>query len=145
LLGLTATPERSDGKAIGDIFDSIVVGATVRELTDLGHLVPCRVFAPPDTLETKHVALSPLDAYRKYAPGTRAVVFCMTVEHAERVADEMNTEGVRTAVVHGELSKQERKARLDALTAGTVHAIASIGVLTEGLGRADRRNVHPGA
>ena len=33
LLGLTATPQRADGKPLGDIFDSMVIGATVRELT----------------------------------------------------------------------------------------------------------------
>lgn len=132
ILGLTATPERADGKALGDIFDSIVVGATVRELTDLGHLVPCRVFAPPQTLEAKHVAQSPIDAYRRHADGERAVIFCVTVEHAQRVAEEMNAAGVRTAVVHGAMAKAERARTLANLDAGRIQAVSSIGVLTEG-------------
>lgn len=132
LLGLTATPERADGRSLGDIFDSIIVGATVSELTQLGHLVPCRVFAPIQTLETAQLAQSPLEAIRKFAPGERAVVFCVTVEHASRVADEMNAGGIRTAVVHGELGRGERRERLDALDAGRLDAVASIGVLTEG-------------
>jgi DNA repair protein RadD len=132
LLGLTATPQRADGKPIGDVFDSIVVGATVAELTALGHLVPCRVFAPLDTLEAKHLALSPLDAYRKHADGTLAVIFCVTVEHATRVAEEMTSAGVPTAVVHGEMTKQARSKTLADLDAGRIKAVASIGVLTEG-------------
>lgn len=132
ILGLTATPQRADSRALGDIFDSIVVGATVKELTELGHLVPCRVFAPTETLETKHIAVSPIDAYRKYADGSRAVVFCVTVEHAERVAEEMNAAGVRTAVVHGEMTKDARRAALADLDAGRIQAVSSIGVLTEG-------------
>ena len=132
LLGLTATPQRADSKPLGDIFDSIVVGATVRELTDLGHLVPCRVFAPVETLEAKHVAQSPADAYAKFAPGSLAVVFCVTVEHAQRVADEMNAAGIRTAVVHGDMAKTDRKSTLADLEAGRISAVASIGVLTEG-------------
>jgi DNA repair protein RadD len=132
LLGLTATPQRADSKALGDIFDSIVVGATVAELTALGHLVPCRVFAPLDTLEAKHLALSPLDAYRKHADGTLAVIFCVTVEHATRVAEEMTSAGVLTQVVHGEMTKQHRRDTLADLDAGRIRAVASIGVLTEG-------------
>lgn len=131
-LGLTATPQRADSRALGDIFDSLVVGATVRELTDLGHLVPCRVYAPPQTLEAKHVAQSPLEAYQRLTPGQRAVIFCITVEHARRVADEMNTAGVRTAVVHGEMGKDARRTALADLDAGRISAVASIGVLTEG-------------
>lgn len=132
LLGLTATPQRADGRSIGDVFDSIVVGATVRELTDLGHLVPCRVFAPPQTLEAKHIALSPVEAYAKHGEGQRAVIFCMTVEHAQRVAEDMNAAGVPTGVVHGELSKDDRRRVLADLDAGRIRAVASIGVLTEG-------------
>lgn len=132
LLGLTATPQRADGRSIGDVFDSIVVGSTVAELTSLGHLVPCRVFAPPDKLDAKQIAQSPLAAYRKHADGTRAVIFCVTVEHAERVAEEMNAGGVRTRVVHGEMGRDSRRAALDDLDAGRIDAVASIGVLTEG-------------
>jgi DNA repair protein RadD len=132
VLGLSATPERSDGKSLGDIFDGIVVGATVRELVDLGHLVPCRVFAPPQSMEAKYVAQSPLTAYTKYTPGERAVIFCMTVEHAQRVADEMNAGGVPCAVVHGEMGKDARRTALADLEAGRIRAVASIGVLTEG-------------
>ncbi len=73
LMGMTATPQRSDGRPIGDIFDSIVVGATVAELTALGHLVPCRVWAPPMTLDTAELALSPVEAYQQHnAPSSSA-------------------------------------------------------------------------
>lgn len=132
VLGLTATPQRADGRPLGDIFDSIVVGSTVRELTDLGHLVPCRVFAPVDELGKKQIALAPLDAYRKYAPGTKAVIFCVTVEHARAVAEEMNAGGVRTAVIYGDMGRESRRAALSDLDAGRIDAVASIGVLTEG-------------
>lgn len=132
LLGLTATPQRADGKPLGDIFDSIVVGATVHQLTALKHLVPCKVFAPPEQLEGKHIALSPVDAYRKHADGTRAVVFCMTVEHAQRVAEEMNAAGIRTGVVFGNMSKEQRRTTLSDLDAGRIDAVASCHVLTEG-------------
>jgi DNA repair protein RadD len=130
LLGMTATPERSDGKPLGDIFDALVVGATVRELTDLGHLVSCRVFAPPLELETAQLALSPLEAYRKHGGDGRAVIFCVTVDHARAVADEMNAGGVPCEVVSG--NGGDRAAALQRFRVGTTKAIANVHVLTEG-------------
>lgn len=132
LLGLTATPQRADGKPLGDVFDVIVVGATVAELTGLGHLVPCRVYAPPQQLETNEIAISPVDAYRKHGDDARAVIFCVTVEHARRVADEMNEAGIKTGVIWGSMSLTDRRATLSALDAGTLTAVASCHVLTEG-------------
>jgi DNA repair protein RadD len=132
LLGLTATPQRADGKPLGDIFDSIVVGATVRELTDLGHLVPCRVFAPPQDIGPGKMALDPTEAYLKHAEGQRAVVFCVSVQHAETCAERMNAAGIKTGVVHGKLSPDSRRRTLAALDSGALQAITSCHVLTEG-------------
>lgn len=132
LLGLTATPQRADGRPLGDIFDSLIVGATVRELTDLGHLVPCRVYAPPSQLESAQIAQSPIEAYRKHGDGERAVVFCVNVMHAKRVADEMNAAGIRTGVVWGGMSREDRRRTLADLDSGALNAVASCHVLTEG-------------
>jgi DNA repair protein RadD len=132
LLGLTATPQRADGKPLGDIFDSLVVGATVRELTDLGHLVPCRVFAPPLTLDRAELALSPADAYTKHAAGQRAVVFCVSVDHAQQVAAQMNAAGITTGAVWGDMPGDSRAETLRRLEHGLLQAITTVHVLTEG-------------
>lgn len=129
LLGMTATPQRSDGKPLGDIFDSIVVGSTVRELTDLGYLVPCRVLAPNGTTNAGEIAITPAQAYAQHASGRRAVIFCVTVEHAERVAAEMP---VPCGVVHGDMPARERAAVLRRLKSGDLLAVANVHVLTEG-------------
>jgi DNA repair protein RadD len=129
LLGMTATPQRSDGKSLGDIFDSIVVGSTVRELTDLGYLVPCRVWAPGGITNAGEIAVSPAEAYLQHASGKRAVIFCVTVEHAERVAAEMP---VPCGVVHGEMPAGERARVLSRLKSGELLAVANVHVLTEG-------------
>lgn len=130
LLGLTATPQRGDGKALGGIFDDLVVGSTVRDLTALGHLVPCRTWAPPDVLESGELAMSPADAYAAHAHGERAVIFCSSVEHARDVAAEMTDRGWPTAVVHGSMSN--RAEVLAQFRAGAHRAVASVHVLTEG-------------
>ncbi len=130
LLGMTATPQRGDGAPLGDIFDALVVGSTVKELTQLGHLVPCRVWAPPAALDSDQLALSVADAYLKHAQGERAVVFCATVEHAERVAAELVDAGVPTGVVSG--MGGGRADTLKRFRAGELRAVCNVHVLTEG-------------
>lgn len=161
VLGLTATPQRGDGKALGDVFQALVVGATVKELTELGHLVPCRAWSPPDVLESGELAMSPLEAYRKHAAGDgtppaelvtstdpaarvvlrdwyeqhgwrRAVVFCADVKHAEAVAAELSVGAVPAEVVHGKLPDRARADVLARFAAGELLAVCNVGCLTEG-------------
>lgn len=131
-LGLTATPERADGKALGDIFDDLIVAASVRELIDLGNLVPCHFFAPPRELETAQVALDPVEAYSKHGAGRLAVVFCVTIEHAETTAQAFASAGVPAAVVTGNSPAAERAAMLERWARGEIRVVANCGVLTEG-------------
>jgi DNA repair protein RadD len=132
LLGLTATPQRGDGAPLGDIFDSLVVGATVRELMALEHLVGCRVWAPPMTLDTAEMALDVVGAYQKHASGKRAVVFCASVEHATTVAGELAAAGIAAGMVHGTGSAQARTETLARFRAGELRVITNVHVLTEG-------------
>lgn len=131
-LGLTATPERADGKPLGDIFDELVVAATVTELTALGNLVPARVFAPLRQLETAELALDPVAAYQEHGIGELAVVFCVTVEHAQRTAAAFTAAGVSAAVVTGKSPARERALTLQGWAAGDIRVVANCGVLTEG-------------
>lgn len=131
-LGLTATPERADGRPLGDIFDDLIVAASVRELTDLGNLVPCRVFAPPRELETAQTALDPVDAYQQHGSGQLAVVFCVTVEHAEITVAAFQAAGIPAAVITGKTPPTQRADTLHAWARGEIRVVANCGVLTEG-------------
>lgn len=132
LLGLTATPQRGDGHPLGDMFDSIVVGATVAELTDLGHLVPCRVWAPPSALETAELALDPVAAYQQHGGGQRAILFAVTVEQARRSAADFAAAGIASDVVTGNGSRRARADSLERFAAGATRVLCNVNVLTEG-------------
>lgn len=131
-LGLSATPERADGKALGDIFDDLVVAASVRELTEFGNLVPCRVFAPPIELDVAELALDPVSAYQQHGAGSLAVVFCVTVEHATRVAADFNAAGVPADIVTGTTRAAIREQTLQRWRSGDIRVVTNCGVLTEG-------------
>lgn len=132
LLGLTATPCRGDGRALGDVFDSIVVGATVQELQALGALVPCRIFSAPETTSSRDLALSPVEAYEQHAAGQRTIVFCTTVSHAERLTAEFSMFGIAADIVHGELAADDRRERLARFRNGETRVLCNVGILIEG-------------
>lgn len=128
-LGLTATPERADGRPLGDIFDDLVVAASVSELTELGCLVPCHIYAPSEELASAELAEDVVDAYQRRTPGQLAVVFCATVAHARSVAAGF---GPTAAVVTGTTPGAVRDDILARFQAGSLRQLCGVGVFTEG-------------
>lgn len=124
LLGLTATPQRGDGEPLGDVFDDLVVGTSIKDLTAMGHLVPCTTYGPPYRLETKQIATSPADAYARWGEGKRAVVFAASVAHAELIASTIPG----AVVVHGQMPLAQRTAIL----ASRPRVLVNCFVLSEG-------------
>src|SRR6202011_5832209 len=55
LVGVTATPERLDGRGLGDAFETMVFGPTTSELIEGGYLAPYATFAPADVPDLSRV------------------------------------------------------------------------------------------
>lgn len=123
-LGLTATPERSDRTALGDVYDELVTVASVRELTDAGWLVPCDVVAPARA--TDALACSIPEALRRYVGGRAALVFCGSKAEAETVAAENGG-----ACVVGET--RGRAAIIARFRRREIPFLSTVQVLTEGV------------
>lgn len=130
-IGFTATPCRSDGRGLSPAFDSLAVGATIKQLTELGHLVPCRVIAPERPLRSRQLVCTPLDAYRQHASGRRTVVFAEFVADAQQFREDFVTAGINAVVVHGEMPHVEREQALRAHREGGA-VLINVMVLTEG-------------
>ena len=157
LLGVTATPARTDGAGLGvecgGLFDAIVCGPTMEQLVEAGHLAPCKVFIPPQQIDTtglrkvggdwaageemaKRAVIVTGDAiahYRKHAAGKSAIAFCVTVAHAEHVAAEFAAAGYRAACVHGKTPKPERDDLIAGLGDGRLDVLTSCDLISEGL------------
>lgn len=131
-LGLTATPERGDGAALGDIFDHIVLGPTVAELTERGLLVPCDIVGPRRKQRKSVAGGGPLEAYLKWCRCKRTVIYCATVAHAEETAAEFRSEGYRCAVIEGKTHETERATALTRFADGSLTVLINVYVLTEG-------------
>lgn len=130
VIGFTATPARKDGTALGNVHTHIVVGATVRELTALGFLVPCPVLAP--SRRGQSLAASPVDAWTAHASGRKSVVFVQTVANAHEVCASFAARGVPAAVVSGEQPDDERADVLERFARGDLRVVVNVACLTEG-------------
>ena len=127
LLGLTATPQRGDGQALGNTFKMLVQGPSNRWLTDNGHLVPCEVIGPTSVLEDR-LAGDPVEAYLKYAPGTRAIVFAASIPEALTLTARFPL----AACITGDTPREERERIYDDVRNGEVKVLVSVNVFTEG-------------
>lgn len=128
-LGLTATPERHDGRALGDVYQALVVAATYSELISAGYLVDSRVFQPPDCVHG--LAVNPVVAYEKYCEGRKAFAFFSTVEQAIKHARRFNDAGVQAAAVHAK--SDSRQELIEEFRSGNIRVLCNVQILTEGV------------
>lgn len=157
LLGLTATPDRMDGLNIEDVFGEAVYNYSLYEAILDGWLVRINHVVELDDLEErldelKKVSesgetLSVARLNREFFvpkrdeeivkvikeklgshPDATMVIFCQTIEHAERFAKLMDA-----VVVHSSLSVERRTARLNSFLSGTVKSICAVDLLNEGI------------
>jgi DNA repair protein RadD len=141
-LGLSATPQRSDGRAMGDAFDALVVAASVRQLQADGFLVPVDFLAPDKETDTRTIAHDPVSAYlgteitvdglTYRTRDRRAVVYAATVKQAEEFTRAFNAAGVAAACVEGKTAKDERAWVLREVSTGGLRVVVNCQVLTEG-------------
>lgn len=132
LVGLTATPERGDGKPLGDLFDELVVAASYSELIAMGHLVPCRVFRPRSPLE-RGLAQKVLESYRKHGEERTGFVYARRVKECEELCREQVAAGLSAMVVSDKTPGDVREHALSLLSMGGVRLLNNVYALTEGV------------
>jgi DNA repair protein RadD len=131
-LGLDATPERTDGRGLGGMFEVLIEAISVRAAIAAGYLVPCDVIRPDRPLPAGDLAQDPLEIYKAKAPNTSAVVFCRSVEHAKEEAARFSAAGFSAAAVWGEMPSSERDSALAAFARGELSVLTNMHLLTEG-------------
>lgn len=154
LLGVTATPDRGDGKGLDDLFDEVTWSYDILWGIRAGYLSDMRgMRVQLDALDLGNVKVRRGDyeagaagramedagapelivkAWREHAPARQTLVFTPTVEMARLVAEEFTTAGVAAAYVHGGTPLDERRQLLRNYSAGAIQVMANCAVLTEG-------------
>lgn len=132
MLGLTATPERGDGRPLSPPFEKLITVTSTAKLVESGYLAPCKLVQASRVQGGSEIAMSPVDAYLRYTERGRAVVFAGNVAQCAKFRDEFKTKGIPAAIVTGEMQPADRKAALDGFAAGHYRALINVYVLTEG-------------
>lgn len=136
IMGLSATPERDDGKGLGVLFDALVVVAHAHELValnaedDTRGITPVEVIAPE--VDPRALAQAPVDAYVTHTPGRSAAVFAPNVKTAQQWVADFRDRGVDAEIVHGELDLESRDGALARFARGELKVLVNVAVLTEG-------------
>ena len=153
VLGVTATPQRSDNTRLTDVFDEIVYYKTIQDLIEDGYLctlVGYRIKTDTDisgvaTNEGDYVASQLEDAidtpernahivaaYNSLVPESKAIVFCAGVKHANNLATSFASAQIKTEVILGATDSDSRRDILARFQMGTTKVLINVGVLTEG-------------
>lgn len=158
VIGLTATPFRLDSGRLdrghGAIFDGIAYDIPIPMLVKRGYLAPLISKKPGQVFDTSGLHTragdyieAELSARFDTAAVTKAAVqeivaagqdrrswllFCISVEHAAHVRDEVRSHGISAEMVTGATPADERARILAAFKAGRIRALTNVNVLTTG-------------
>lgn len=158
-LGVTATPVRADGAGLGrhadGVFDTMLIGPSMRDLINQGHLCDYRIYAPKCAdLDLSNVAIGAsgdyvgaqlraavhgshltgdiVSHYLKLAPGKLGLTFTVDIESATEAAEAYRAAGVPAEVLSGEAPAAWRAKVLRAFRARELLQITNCDLLGEG-------------
>ena len=153
IIGLTGTPERLDGKALGDLFDDLIEAKSTKWLIEQGRLSEYIAFTTPMAPDMSAVKKSGNDFnrsdlamamdkptivgdavshWRKHALGMRTVAYCVNVEHSKHTADAFNQAGIPAAHVDADTTEAELKAVCEGLADRSILILCNCELVIEG-------------
>jgi hypothetical protein len=151
LLGVTATSQRPDGKALSDIFEKIAYVYTLRQAIQEKFLVPIRGFRVTTDTNLQDVSISSgdfargelsrnvntkernrrvVDAWLKLGENRKSLDFTVDIEHAQRMAEEFRLAGVKAEAIWGD--DPEREAKIERHKNGETLILCSCNLFVEG-------------
>ena len=155
LLGFTATPNRTDKKDLGYLFQDIVYQKTIHQMlshdppylakpigmlvkteidisdvkTSMGDFQVNELSACLDTPARNKLIV---DSYLKLCPGDKAIVFCINKAHTKNVTEYFNNAGIKASYIDADTPADERKKILKDFSKGKIKILCNCAVLTEG-------------
>jgi hypothetical protein len=153
IIGMTATPERLDGRGLSELYEHLIIGPSIPWLTERNFLTPLRYFSPPieglenlkcrgtdydkndldELLKRRKVFGEAIKHYKQHADGKPALVFCRDVKSAYETADRFCDAGYKFFCIEGKMSGKKRKQLIEALSNGKIHGLTNCEIATYGL------------
>ena len=153
ILGLTATPERSDGEDMLELFQNVAHKMDLKTAVGRGVLVPIRCIRVKTNIDLTDVRINGIkynsqdlesklfipernqlivDTYLKYVNGKKTVIFCASVDHAAEIAKLLRDSGVKAEAVSGRDRVEVREKILKDYETGSTNVLCACDLLNEG-------------
>lgn len=153
IIGFSATPERLDGVGLGDCFDTMIQGPTIKELVSDGWLSYPVIYRPPNEVTAQyHIKRGDFDQgeqskvmsqraivgdvishYKQHLDGLPVIVACVSIEHAHLMAGQFEAAGYRSRAVWGNMKDSEREYAINGLGNGSVQVVTFCDLIGEGV------------
>ena len=154
ILGVTATPARTDGKGFKGSFEILLEGPTVKALTTQNYLCPYKLYAyTKQRIDTRSVKIQAgdyqlnqladvvmqsevradlVETWKKHAFGKKTVVFAVNVELSKQYAAIYNAAGYKAEHIDGDTPENQRVAILSRFKHGHTKILCNCNIVTEG-------------
>lgn len=153
IIGCTATPIGSGGRGMGEVFDDLVIGPTVKELTEQGYLSQVRYFVPNqidldgvpiyagdyavgalgDRMSGKKLIGDVVENWLKNGDNRKTLVYSVNVKHSIALCEAFERAGVRVARLDAKSSDEERDEVFDKMERGDITVLVNVALYLEGL------------
>lgn len=157
LLGVTATPLRLDGKGFEKIFDHLICSYQVRWFVEHSYLSPVKHYAS-DIIKLENVSIVKhrkgyidyddkqsvsyymdkaimadiIDSYRRFGENKKAIVFAITIKHAEELSKRFIESGYKSCVISSSTKLPERETVLKKFKDGKLQILINVDIFSEG-------------
>lgn len=151
-LGFSASPWRLSGQGLGDVYETMVEGPSVKWLINHHYLAPFDYYAPTliDVKKLKKSSAGDYSAksiddannrvifgdvvkhYRKLADGRQAIIYAHSITESERVAAEFRSAGITARHVDSKTAPAVRENIMREFKKGKLTIISNVDLISEG-------------
>ena len=152
IVGLTATPSRLDGKGLGELFDVLIEGPSMKQLIDEGSLCDIDIYSVSSGLSVDGikktggdfnkkelddrvsgpVIASTINNWFKIAKDRRTLNYSVSIRHSKEVVKQIKQLGISAEHVDGTTHEAEREAIFRRFSDGVTQFVSNVDIVTEG-------------
>lgn len=153
IVGFTATPVRLDGKPLGDIYDTLIQGVSVKWLIEHGNLAPFEYYAPTcvetdglriqagdyvikdleKLMSARAIYSDVLKSWKRLAKGKKTIAYCVSVKHAKDTAQMFIKAGYPAMAIDAGTPEKQRAKIMQDFRDGKIMVLCNVGIISEGV------------
>lgn len=153
IIGITATPTRTDGRGLSPFYEAIVQTVTIPQLISEGYLVPVKVYTHdrPDLkgiktargdyvkkdlakrMDKPELVGNLVEHWKRLAEDRLTFSYAVNIKHSHHIRDEFLRAGIRAEHVDGKTEISEREDIFGRFADGKTRILCTVGVAVVGV------------